>query len=357
MPVLVARPMLAALLISAAPALGAPRVAVDVAPVHSIVAAVMAGAGAPDLLMPPGLTEHGYGLKPSEAAALAEAEVVVWVGPGLTPSLGGTLDALAPEARRITLLEEAGLRLLPLRENALFEAHDDAGHDDEEQAGHGDGHDESGNDHAVEEHAGDPAHGKEHGQADEHGHDDGHADDGSAHDHGLHDPHVWLDPRNASAFAAAVAAALAEADPANAALYAANAAAFAAETQALEAELAPRLEALRGRPFFVFHDAYQYFEDRFGLPAAGAIALSDAEPPRAQRLAEIRDRFTDGAIDCVFAEPQFDPRLIATVIEGTATRTGTLDPLGAALSPGPGLYPALLRGLADGLTACLEPPA
>ncbi len=123
----------------------------------------------------------------------------------------------------------------------------------------------------------------------------------------------------------------------------------------LRLELDGRLAPLRGRAYFVFHDAYQYFEDRFDLSAAGSVSLSDAAPPAASRVGEIRARFTAEEIDCVFAEPQFEPRLIATLIEGTPTRTGALDPLGAALEPGPGLYPALLQGMADSLAACLDP--
>ena len=144
-------------------------------------------------------------------------------------------------------------------------------------------------------------------------------------------------------------------DPGNAAAYAANAEAFAAGMTDLTAEIDARLAPLRGQSFFVFHDAYQYFEDRFALPAAGSIALNDAEAPRAPRVSEIRARIAEGDVACVFAEPQFEPKLIATVIEGSAARGGTLDPLGAALEPGPELYPALLRGLADGLADCLAP--
>ena len=103
----------------------------------------------------------------------------------------------------------------------------------------------------------------------------------------------------------------------------------------------------------MFHDAYQYFEHRFAIPAAGSVALQDAVAPGAARVAAIRERVRAGDIVCAFAEPQFEPKLLATVIEGTGVRTGALDPLGAGLPPGPGLYPALLRGLADSLADCL----
>jgi zinc transport system substrate-binding protein len=298
-----------ALALISPPALAAPRVVVDIAPVHSIVAAVMAGVGAPDLLIRPGVSEHDAALRPSDAAALDAANVVVWVGPDLTPWLEKPLGSLAEGATRVTLIETPGLSLLPRREGGTFEAH-------------------------------------EHGEEENHDH----AQDGP-------DPHLWLDPENAAAIAEAVAEALAATDPDGAAAYRANAANFRAETAALAAALAPRLAAARDRPFVVFHDAYRYFEDRFGLPAAGAIATSDAAPPSAARLAEIRALVAEVGAVCVFAEPQFDQRLVATVTEGTAARAGTLDPLGVGLTPGPALYPALLQRLADSLVGCLAPPA
>ncbi len=305
----------AALVAGAGPALAAPLVMADIAPVQSIAAAVMAGLGEPGLVLPPGASPHGHALRPSEAAALQDADLVVWVGPALTPWLAGPLDALAGDAGRLTLESAPGMRLLPARRDGPFDA-DDHGHD--------------------------------------HGHDGGDEGGGDEGGGGV-DPHLWLDPRNAAAAAAAIATALGALDPENAPAYAANAESFGAEMAALEAELAAGLAPLRGRPYFVFHDAYHYFEDRFGLPAAGAIALGDAEPPRAGRLAGIRARFETEAVVCVFAEPQFEPRLIATLTEGAETRTGTLDPIGAGLAPGKGLYPALLRGLAADFAACIAP--
>ncbi|MBP7241636.1 zinc ABC transporter substrate-binding protein [Amaricoccus sp.] len=314
--------------LTAAPALAAPRVVSDIAPIHSIVAAVMGDLGAPDLLVPPGTPEHDAALRPSDAAALDAADVVVWVGPGLTPWLEGPLDALAPGAVRVTLLDAPGLRLLPRRSGGTFEAH---------VHGHEDEHDAQGHD----------AHGH-----DEHGHDEhGHEDEAGA------DPHVWLDPENAAVIATTVAEALAAADPANAAEYRANAAAFGAETAALTARLATGLAAAQGRTFVVFHDAYRYFEHRFGFAAAGAISANDAAPPSAARIAEIRALVVDAGAICVFSEPQFDQGLVATVIEGTPARAGVLDPLGVGVEPGPGLYPALLARLAGGMIGCLAPPA
>jgi zinc transport system substrate-binding protein len=314
--------VLAAIVLAAAPLAAAPRVVADIAPVHSIVARVMAGAGTPELLMPPGASPHGYALRPSEAARLDAAGIVFWIGPALTPWLAGPLAALSPDARHVELAEAEGVTLLPMRAGGPFEVHDHD-HDHDDDHGHGDhaGHDDDDHDR---EHAADSA-----------------------------DGHLWLDPGNAAAIADAAAAALADIDPENAALYIANAEAFAAELTALSAEIDATLDPLRGRPFVVFHDAYQYFEAAFGLPAAGSISLGEADAPSAARVAEIRERIAAEGVVCVFAEPQFEPRLVATVIEGSDARSGVLDPVGADLEPGPGLYPALLTGLAQGFADCL----
>ena len=329
--------------LAAAPLAAAPRVVADIAPVHSIVARVMEGAGTPELLMPPGASPHGYALRPSEAARLDTAEIVFWIGPAFTPWLAGPLAALSPDARQIELAEAEGIILLPMREGGPFEAHDhDHDRDHEDHASH----DHDDHDRAHDDHDHDHDHDHAHDDQDDHDDDHAHAADSA-------DGHLWLDPGNAAAIAAAAAAALAEADPENAALYAANAEAFAAELTALSAGIDATLDPLRDRPFIVFHDAYQYFEAAFDLPAAGSISLGEADAPSAARVAEIRDRIAAEGVACVFAEPQFEPRLVATVIEGSDARSGVLDPIGADLAPGPALYPALLTGLAQGLADCL----
>ncbi len=289
--------------LTAGTALAAPRVATDIPPVQSIVARVMQGVGEPQVIVPPGASPHHYALRPSDAGVLAEADAVFWIGPELTPWLAGPVAALATGAEVVDLIDAEGLLRLDLREGGPFEAHD---------------------------------------------HDHGHG-----HDHGHVDAHVWLDPQNGVAIAAAVAGHLARIDPENAGAYAANAAGFAAEMAELEATLAADLAPVRGRPYVVFHDAYQYFEARFDVPAAGSITLGDADQPGAARIDEIRTRIRDEGVVCVFAEPQLESRLIATVIEGSGAGTGILDPEGAGLELGPDLYPELLRRLVAGLNDCL----
>lgn len=371
----------AAVLALAAGARAAPSVAADIAPVHSLVARVMQGVGAPMQVLPPGASPHGHALRPSEAATLEAADLVVWIGPELTPWLEDAVDSLAPDAARLTLLEVPGITLREFREDEDFTtaAADAHGHDDHDHAHDDHAHDDDAHDAAAEaaaqDHDDDHAHDDHahshddhdhdhdeaveaaaHDHGDDHAHDD-HAHDDHAHDHAHDgaDPHAWLDPGNAAVWLDAIAEALAEADPANAALYRTNAAEGRAELAALSGEVAETVAPLAGKPYAVFHDAYQYFEARFGLQAAGTIALSDAASPGPRRLAEVRDRLSDIGAVCVFSEPQFPTGLAETVVEGTPARLGEIDPLGAELEAGPGLYPALIRDVADDLAACLTP--
>jgi zinc transport system substrate-binding protein len=314
-----------ALAVAAGPAMAAPAVVADIPPVHSLVARIMEGAGVPGLILPPGASPHGYAMRPSEARALSEADIVFWVGEGLTPWLGRSIGSLAGAAASVELMKADGVGLLETRGAAAFV-------------------DEDGHEHGEDE---------EHDHRDEHDHDEDH-DNGDGHDRGLHDPHAWLDPENAKVWLGAIAGALAEDDPENADLYAANAAAGSAEIDALTARIQARLEPVRERPFVVLHDAYHYFEHRFDIEAAGSLAISDASDPGPARVAEIRDLIGSQGTVCVFAEPQFLGRAVGMITEGADVRTGILDPLGASLEPGPGLYPALLDGLAEALAGCLE---
>jgi len=217
------------------------------------------------------------------------------------------------------------------QEPEMDHAHDEHGHDE-----HDDHHDE-------EKHA--DAHDDEH---DEHGHDDHHG-----HNHDGHDPHAWMAPENAIFWLSAIATTLSEMDPANADTYAANAKAGAAEVEAAATEVKAQLEPVKDATFLVFHDAYQYFEQAFGLNVTGALSVSDATPPSAARLAELSAEIKEEGISCVFAEPQFNPNLV-TAIAPEGTNTGILDPLGTNVPAGPGFYPAFLRSLADSATNCLK---
>ena len=295
-----------AALAAASPALAdAPKVVASIKPVHSLVAAVMEGVAEPALIVRGAASPHTYAMKPSDARALASADLVFWVGPALEGFLAKPLEANARKAQAVELLEAPGIALLDAREGGAWDAH-----------GHG---------HA-------------------HGHKNAHEEVNT---------HIWLDPGNARAMVAAIAEALSAKDPANAAAYKVNADRTVRSIDALDAELKAALAPVAGKPFVVFHDAYQYFEAHYGLNGVGAITVNPERRPSARRLSEIRARITGLGAACVFAEPQFEPALVNTIVEGTGAKKGVLDPEGADLKDGPGLYPALMRNIAAALKGCL----
>lgn len=338
-----------------------PEVVVSIKPLHSLVASVMGDVGAPSLLVKGAASPHSYSLKPSEAKALNRAQLVFWVGEGMETFLVEPLEALSGQARLIEVADLRGIELLEAREGGAWEAHAHEEHEEHEEhaeAGHheeGHGHgEEAHEEHAHEEHAHkEEAHEehaheeheeKGHGHAEHAGHDD--------HDKNLH---LWLDPHNAEIIVKAAVKALGEADPANAERYQANGEATLAELETLDSELRKDLSAIKDAPFVVFHDAYHYFEAHYGLTAVGSISVDEGRAPGAKRLREVREKIVDSGARCVFSEPQFEPALVATVIEGTPARTAVLDPLGAELPEGPAAYGQIMRGLAASLNKCLAP--
>ena len=186
----------------------------------------------------------------------------------------------------------------------------------------------------------DVGHHDEHAHHDEHGHDEV-------------DPHVWLDPQNAKSLVHEIEEHLAKIDPSNAAKYEANAKAVMKKLDALTKEIEADLKPIRDRGYVVFHDAYQYFEKRFGVSAVGSITVSPEVLPGAERVAELRDKVKSLNASCVFSEPQFEPKLVKTITENTAAGTGVLDPLGANVKDGPELYFTLIRNMAKSLKDCL----
>jgi len=353
-----------------------PRVATDIAPIHGLVSQVMKDLGEPDLIIRPGASPHSYALRPSEARALSQADLVVWIGEGLAPWLEPSIEQLATNAHVLELLALPNTTILPYREGATFEAHD---HDEHEEHGEHDdhhhdehaGHDEDHKNHEGhdehsehDEQAHDEHHHDAHSEHDEHAHDEHHHDehaehgeehdDHHGHDHGAGDPHVWLSPENAIAWLSVIAEELSELDPENASNYQKNAQEGIAQIQQTKADLAPQLNKIADNGFVVFHDAYQYFEISFGVAAAGAISLGDASDPSPARIAEVRDTVRDLNVACAFREPQYNSGLVDTVLEGTEAKALILDPLGTNLELGSDFYPALLQDMGKALLACVK---
>lgn len=322
------------LLATATPALAeVPKVVTDIPPVHALVAQVMGDLGSPELLLAKGADEHDFQLKPSQAGAVAGADLVVWIGPELTPWLDSAMVNRPEGAASLALLHGAGTMLRAYGDKATM---------DGQAEDHGDGHEHG---HGAEEEAQAEGQGDDHAKADDHDH---------GHDHGGEDPHAWLDPGNAQVWLGLIAGELGRLDPDNAAAYAENATEAAAQIAALDAQLAARLEPVQGKPIVTFHDAFGYFANHYGLTLAGSIALGDAASPGAARLAALKDELRAGGVVCLFPEVQHDARLVDQLAEGTAVRIGgALDPVGSSLEAGPGAYAALLTGMAQTIADCV----
>ena len=307
-----------------AAAADAPAAVASIKPIHSLLAGVMEGVGRPRLLVEGGASPHTYSLRPSEAQVLEEADLVVWVGEFLESFLTRPIQALAADAHVLELMRAEGVALLPVRTGGVWDAHD---HHDED-AGDAHGHDEDAGDEHVRR------------------------EDGHEHHEDELDNHLWLDPVNAAAIVDAMAEALSLLDPGRAGIYRGNAATVQARLRALDAEIGEALAPVSDRGFVVFHDAWQYFGNRYGLREVGSVTVSPDQAPGASRLAEIRERLIDAKAECVFAEPQFESGLVQTLVAGTGAGTGVLDPLGAAIDDGPDLYFTLMRANAAAIRAC-----
>ena len=314
------------LFISTAVATADVKVVASIKPVHSLVASVMQGVSEPSLLVKGAGSPHTYSLKPSQAKELQAADIVFWMSHDLEAFLENSIESIAKNAKAVSLMDSHGLIKLNFREGGAFDAHDH-GHDD-----HGD---DKHDDHGHDKH-------------DDHG-DDKHDD----HGHDEVDPHVWLDPQNAKSLVHEIEEHLAEIDPSNAAKYEANAKAVMKKLDALTKEIEADLKPIRERGYVVFHDAYQYFEKRFGVSAVGSITVSPEVLPGAERVSELRDKVKSLNASCVFSEPQFEPKLVKTITENTDAGTGVLDPLGANIKDGPELYFTLIRNMAKSLKDCL----
>ncbi|WP_296477915.1 zinc ABC transporter substrate-binding protein [Roseinatronobacter sp.] len=365
----------------------------------------MGDIGSPEVLLDRGGDPHSFQLRPSQARSLADADLIFWVGEELTPWMARALAGIEAQGDVVTLIEAEGLHLQDFAlghghdHDDHGHAHDDHGHDHDDHGhahddhshdhddhghahddhghdhdDHGHAHDDHGHDHDDHGHAHDD-HGHDHddhGHAhDDHGHDHddhGHAHDDHGHDHDDHghghddhahshdgiDPHAWMNTGNVKIWLDLIAEELAEHDPENAATYRANAEAARAEIADLSTEISAILEPVGATPLVMFHDAYGYMMDQFGINVAGTIALGDAAAPGAQRLSELRAQLQEGGAVCIFPEVNHSSRYIDMVVEGTGVRVGAdLDPEGVLLEPGVDLYPTLMRNMAQAMADCV----
>jgi len=282
----------------------APQVVASIKPVHSLVAGVMAGVGEPTLIVDGAASPHRYRLKPSQAKALSDADLVFWIGPDLETFLRKPLKQLARSATSVALIEQEAIEKLKVREDHIG----GSGHDD---------------------------------------HDHGHSEI---------DPHIWLDPDNAAIMVSAIEKTLSKSDAGNAKRYAQNASKLTKLLTNLSKETETATATIKGRPFLVFHDSYQYFEKRYGLHSLGAILNRPDVPASAKRINEVQKLLqSQSESTCVFSEPQFNEGLAVAVAPAGKSTIKTLDPLGSTIPAGPDHYFATIAAVRDALTQCLKP--
>ena len=296
------------------------KVVASIKPLHSLISYVMDGVGTPDIIIDGSSSPHTFQLKPSHASMLQEADIVFWIGEDLESFLETPLDSIAKNAKRVTLMDSNEIDLLKFREKNVFDDHDE----------HGDEHDEHGDEH------------------DEHG--DEHDDHHDGHAHGEFDIHFWLDPEIAKTIVTIVARELSEIDVANKSTYEANAKKAINDLDTLIAETRSKINS--DATYIVFHDAYQYFEKRFGIEVIGALTVNPEVLPGAKQLAEIREVIEHEKVNCLFSEPQFNPSIAKTIAQDTGVKASVLDPLGAELNPGKDLYFDLIGDMASSFESC-----
>jgi zinc transport system substrate-binding protein len=318
------------------------KVIASIKPLHSLVSFVMDGVGTPDILVDGSSSPHTFQLKPSHATMLQEADIVFWIGEDLESFLETPLESISKNSKHITLMESDEIELLKFREKNIFDDHDEH---DEHADEHDDEHDE------LDEHA--DEHGDEHDEHDEHA--DEHGDEHDGHDvhehaHGEHDIHFWLDPEIAKTIVKIITRELSEIDPANAPSYESNSIEALNEIDQLISKTKGKINS--DAKYVVFHDAYQYFEKRFGIEVVGALTVNPEVLPGAKQLSEIREVIEHENVNCLFSEPQFNPGIAEMIAKDTGVRAAILDPLGAELEPGKDLYFDLIGDMASSFESC-----
>ena len=287
------------------------NVVTTIKPLHSLISNVMKGVGEPSLIIEGTSNPHNFVLKPSHAKLLEDADIIFWIGEDLEAFMEKPLSSLAKDAEKISFIELGTIEKLKFREDNIFE------HDDHEDH---DGHKE-----------------------DEH-------DDHDEHNHGEFDAHLWLDPVNAKKMVIEISHELSELDPANKNTYMANADKTIEDLDRLIKEVNRSLSKDIG--YVVFHDAYQYFEKRFGVTSAGALTLNPDVLPGAKQIIDIQNLIKEKNIKCIFSEPQYNPKIIETLANDTNILTGTMDPLGANLDSGATMYIKLIMNIANSIKNC-----
>ena len=293
------------------------KVVTSIKPIHSLASYIMDGVGSPDVIVDGYSSPHSFQLKPSHAKMLENADIIFWIGEGLENFLEKPLDTISKKAKKIEFLEVKGIKKLKFREKNIFDEHD---HDEHK-------HEEDEHKHEEDEH-------------------DGHDD----HGHGEYDPHIWLDPENAKLMVKVITKELSELDSKNASIYEKKSKKDLSDLDKLIKKV--KKDTNKDLRFVAFHDAYHYYEDRFGINLLGALTVNPDVLPGAEQLAEIREVIEHEKVNCIFSEPQFNPDIIKSIAKDTGIKTGVLDPLGANLDKGKNLYFDLIKNISTSFKGC-----
>lgn len=315
------------------------EVLTSIKPLQLIAAAVQDGVGKPAVLLPPGASPHHYAMRPSDVRQIRSADLFYWIGPDMETFLVPVLKGREKPDTAVQSLP--GMTLRHFGEGAH---HAHAHHEHEHEHEHGEhGHEA----HAKDDHA-EADHGSANAPAsghDEHDHD---------HRPGSLDAHLWLLPANAVVIAEGMAKDMSKADPDNAQRYDANLAAFKQRLAALDERLGKRLSETRSKPFFVFHEAYEYFEAAYGIKHTGVFSAGGEAQPGARHVAAMRERLEQAGPSCVFYEPPTRPRLADSLTRGLPAKVAELDALGYGIDATAGGYEQLIDDLGSSLAGCLE---
>ncbi len=300
------------------------KVVTTIKPLHSLISNVMDGIGEPSLIIEGTTSPHSFVLKPSHAKLIEQANIIFWIGKDIETFMEKPLSSIAKNSKKISFMELKNIDKLKFREENIFEHDDHDGHGHDEDKDHdGHGHDED----------------KDH---------DGHGHEG--HHHGEYDAHIWLDPFNAKEMIHEIAHELSGLDPANADKYNQNADKTILAINKMVKKINENIN--KNAKFIVFHDAYQYFEKRFGISTAGALTLNTDVLPGAKQISEIHEVISSKEIKCIFSEPQFNPKIIETIAKDTGIKTGVLDPLGSTFDANKSQYFKLINDLGNKLNDC-----
>ncbi|MFA0412484.1 zinc ABC transporter substrate-binding protein ZnuA [Vibrio renipiscarius] len=270
-----------------------PVVLTSIKPIQMMVQELMADVGEPSVLLSSNTSPHDYALRPSDVKKVASADFVIWFGHDLEPFLANVVT------KQANVLELSKIEGLPLRE---FNG--------------------------------------------------GHADH-DGHNHGSHDPHFWLGYAPTLKVAQAITAELKQLDGDHAAQYDANYQQFAAQLATQRDQLTQRLAPVKQVGYFVFHDAYGYFEEDYGLNQLGHFTVSPERKPGAKTLIHIRKSLAQKQAKCVFTEPQFTPAVVESVVRGSQASVGVLDPIGTNIEVKKGSYFTFIDQLAGNFATCL----